>query len=158
MDGIFYFTGRGLNWDMYGHHGPVAASGNPNSPVYSATANDELPCTPDANGYNTGTPLAINYYEWCQDHNKPLQVAPFGDVGAGGPATLPDPNIFTNGAWYSVPISARTRRCAPRDPTAVFSPQTRRRTHPMNAAGLSCGIRTMSARSLPTTSSQAACS
>ena len=42
----------------------------------------------------------INYYEWCQDHNKPLQVAPFGDVARGGPATLPDPNIFTNGAWY----------------------------------------------------------
>ena len=45
-------------------------------------------------------PSAINYYEWCQDHNKPLQVAPFGDVAAGGPATLPDANIFTNGAWY----------------------------------------------------------
>ena len=25
---------------------------------------------------------------------------PFGDVPGGGPATLPDPNIFTNGAWY----------------------------------------------------------
>jgi hypothetical protein len=43
---------------------------------------------------------AINYYEWCQDHNKPLQAAPFGDVAGGGPVTLPDPNIFTNGAWY----------------------------------------------------------
>jgi hypothetical protein len=43
---------------------------------------------------------AVNFYEWCQDHNKPLQVAPFGDVAGGGPATLPDPNIFTNGAWY----------------------------------------------------------
>src|SRR5579863_2386249 len=42
----------------------------------------------------------INYYEWCQDHNKPLEVAPFGDVAAGGPATLPNPNIFTNGPWY----------------------------------------------------------
>ena len=42
----------------------------------------------------------INYYEWCQDHNKPLEVSPIGDVPAGGPATLPDPNIFTNGAWY----------------------------------------------------------
>jgi FtsP/CotA-like multicopper oxidase with cupredoxin domain len=101
MDGIFYFTGRGLNWDMYGHHGPVTPSSNPNSPVYSATANDELPCSPDANGYNTGSPLAINYYEWCQDHNKPLQALPFGDVGAGGPVSLPDANIFTNGAWYS---------------------------------------------------------
>jgi FtsP/CotA-like multicopper oxidase with cupredoxin domain len=88
MDGIFYWTGRGLNWDAYGHH--------PGSSDPSAT----LPCTPDANGYNTGAPTAINYYEWCQDHNKPLQAAPFGDVAGGGPVTLPDPNLFTNGAWY----------------------------------------------------------
>jgi FtsP/CotA-like multicopper oxidase with cupredoxin domain len=89
FDGIFYFTGRGLNWDAYGH--------NPKSSDPLA----KLPCTPDANGYNTGDPTAINFWEWCQDHNKPLQVAPFGDVAAGGPATLPDPDIFTNGAWYS---------------------------------------------------------
>jgi hypothetical protein len=88
MDGIFYWTGRGLNWDAYAH--------NPNSgdPLASLT------CTPDANGYNTGVATAVNYYEWCQDHNKPLQVAPFGDVSGGGPATLPDANILTNGAWY----------------------------------------------------------
>jgi FtsP/CotA-like multicopper oxidase with cupredoxin domain len=88
MDGLFYYTGRGLNWDMYGH--------NPTSTV----ANAKLPCTPDANGYNTGAPTAINYFEWCQDHNKPMQAAPFGDVPAGGPVSLPDPNIFTNGAWW----------------------------------------------------------
>ncbi len=89
FDGIFYFTGRGLNWDMYAH--------NPKS----TDPNALLPCTPDANGYNTGAPTAINYYEWCQDHNKPLQVAPFGDVASGGPATLPAPNIFTTGNWSS---------------------------------------------------------
>jgi FtsP/CotA-like multicopper oxidase with cupredoxin domain len=88
MDGIFYWTGRGLNWDAYAHN---PASNDPSA---------KLPCTPDANGYNTGAPTAINYYEWCQDHNKPLQVAPFGDVAANGPVTLPDPNLFTNGAWY----------------------------------------------------------
>lgn len=94
FDGIFYFTGRGLNWDPYGH--------NPKSTDPNAT----LPCYPDANGYytvNSNPPApvhTINYYEWCQDHNKPLEVAPFGDVAAGGPATLPDPNIFTNGPWY----------------------------------------------------------
>jgi hypothetical protein len=88
FDGIFYWTGRGLNWDPYGH--------NPTSGDAAA----RLSCTPDANGYNTSAPTAINYYEWCQDHNKPLEVAPFGDVAAGGPATLPNPNIFTNGAWY----------------------------------------------------------
>jgi FtsP/CotA-like multicopper oxidase with cupredoxin domain len=90
MDGVFYFTGRGLNWDMYAH--------NPGS----SDTNAKLTCTPDANGYNTAPAAytAINYFEWCQDHNKPLQAAPFGDVAGGGPITLPDANLFTNGAWY----------------------------------------------------------
>jgi FtsP/CotA-like multicopper oxidase with cupredoxin domain len=90
MDGIFYWTGRGLNWDAYAHN---PASTDPLA---------KLPCTPDANGYNTGVAAQsqINYYEWCQDHNKPLQVAPFGDVTGGGPVTLPDPNLFTNGSWF----------------------------------------------------------
>src|SRR6201987_2340952 len=88
MDGIFYWTGKGLNWDAYGHN---PASGDPSA---------KLPCNPDANGYNTGAPTAINYYEWCQDHNKPMQAFPFGDVAGGGPVTLPDPNLFTNGPWY----------------------------------------------------------
>jgi FtsP/CotA-like multicopper oxidase with cupredoxin domain len=88
FDGIFYWTGRGLNWDPYGHN------------LKSTDPMAKLACTPDANGYNTGAPTAINYYEWCQDHNKPLEAAPFGDVASGGPTTLPDPNIFTNGAWF----------------------------------------------------------
>ena len=88
FDGIFYYTGKGLNWDMYGH--------NPGSTDPLAT----LPCIPDANGYNTGAPTAVNYFEWCQDHNKPLEANPFGDVAAGGPMTLPNANILTNGAWY----------------------------------------------------------
>jgi FtsP/CotA-like multicopper oxidase with cupredoxin domain len=87
MDGIFYFTGRGLNWDMYGH--------NPKSSDTLAT----LPCDPDLNGYNTHT-TALNYYEWCADHNKPLEANPLGDIAGGGPITLPNPNILTNGAWY----------------------------------------------------------
>jgi FtsP/CotA-like multicopper oxidase with cupredoxin domain len=82
IDGIFYWTGKGLNWDAYGHHDGI---GN---------------CTADGNGYNTGDPTAINYFEWCQDHNKPLQATPTGNVGGGGPVTLPDPNILANGAWF----------------------------------------------------------
>jgi FtsP/CotA-like multicopper oxidase with cupredoxin domain len=87
MDGIFYWTGKGLNWDPYGH--------NPNSSDPLA----KLPCIPDANGYNSVT-TALNYYEWCQDHNKPVEAFPFGDIAGGGPVTLPEPNLFTNGAWY----------------------------------------------------------
>jgi FtsP/CotA-like multicopper oxidase with cupredoxin domain len=88
MDGLFYYTGKGLNWDMYGHN---PASTDPTA---------KLTCTPDDNGYNTVAPTAVNYFEWCQDHDKPMQAAPFGDVPAGGPVSLPDPNIFTNGAWW----------------------------------------------------------
>jgi FtsP/CotA-like multicopper oxidase with cupredoxin domain len=124
MDGIFYFTGRGLNWDMYGH--------NPNS----GDALAKLPCVPDANGYNTIDPTAINYYEWCADHNKPLQVAPFGDVEGGGPVTLPDPNIFTNGAWYGgspyLGPNATTRATGP---TGVTPPSGTIANSPSGEAG-----------------------
>jgi FtsP/CotA-like multicopper oxidase with cupredoxin domain len=88
FDGIFYWTAKGLNWDAYGHT--------------TAHADATATCTPDANGYNTSSAAygSINYYEWCQDHNKAVQAYPFGDVAGGGPVTLPDPNLFTNGAWY----------------------------------------------------------
>ncbi len=101
FDGIFYFTGRGLNWDPYGHHPPT-----PGTTAGTAAADPygdplaTLTCTPDVNGYNSGAPTAVNFMEWCQDHDKPLQVSPFGDVPGGGPATLPDPNVLTNGQWY----------------------------------------------------------
>ena len=123
FDGIFYWTAKGLNWDAYGH--------NPSSKDPNAT----LTCTPDANGYNTvnsspaASVSAINYYEWCQDHNKPLQVAPFGDVAGGGPATLPDPNILTNGPWYggspylgpNATVRATSGGCSPGYPTTAGS-------------------------------------
>jgi FtsP/CotA-like multicopper oxidase with cupredoxin domain len=87
MDGIFYWTGKGLNWDAYGHN---PASSDPLA---------KLSCDGLLNGYHS-VKTDLNYYEWCQDHNKPLEVAPFGDLPSGGPATLPSPNLFTNGAWY----------------------------------------------------------
>jgi FtsP/CotA-like multicopper oxidase with cupredoxin domain len=87
MDGIFYWSGKGLNWDAYGHNS------NSSDPLA------KLKCDGKLNGYHSVT-TDLNYYEWCQDHNKPLQVNPFGDVGGGGPATLPDPNLFTNGPWF----------------------------------------------------------
>ena len=115
FDGIFYFTGRGLNWDMYAHN---PASTDPLA---------QLPCTPDLNGYNTAATTAVNYYEWCQDHNKPVQAAPFGDVAAGGPVSLPDANILTNGAWYSgspyLGPDATTRATGPNTGLQPFNTQ-----------------------------------
>jgi len=91
MDGIFQWTGKGLNWDVFGHGSKDGA------PVTGDV------CVPDANGYYTGgaATSAQNYYEWCGDHNKALESKPFGSVGSGGPVTLPDPNIVANGPWYS---------------------------------------------------------
>jgi FtsP/CotA-like multicopper oxidase with cupredoxin domain len=127
FDGIFYFTGRGLNWDPYGHH-PVSSSNDP-----LAT----LPCTPDVNGYNSSAPTAVNFFEWCQDHNKPVQANPFGDVPGGGPATLPDPNVFTNGAWYGgSPYLGPDATLRGNAPACVGSPYgTPNPTTPSNGAG-----------------------
>jgi FtsP/CotA-like multicopper oxidase with cupredoxin domain len=83
FDALFYWTGRGLNWDVFGHRAGVDDN-----------------CTPDANGYYTSNPAAPNYFEWCGDHGKSLESKPFGSVASGGPVTLPDPGIFANGPWY----------------------------------------------------------
>ncbi|MEA3151814.1 MAG: hypothetical protein QOD56_2753 [Gammaproteobacteria bacterium] len=84
MDGIFYWTGKGLNWDVFGH----------------GYAGDMSVCIPDADGYYTSEPTAPNYYEWCGDHKKALEKHPTGQVASNGPVTLPDPNIVANGNWY----------------------------------------------------------
>jgi FtsP/CotA-like multicopper oxidase with cupredoxin domain len=100
FDGIFYYTGRGLNWDPFGHHpSSTGIAGDPKGDPYGDPL-ATLSCTPDVNGYNSSATSAVNFMEWCQDHYKPVQVSPFGDVPGGGPATFPDPNVFTNGAWY----------------------------------------------------------
>jgi len=127
FDGIFYYTGRGLNWDPYGHH-PVSSSNDP-----LAT----LPCIPDVNGYNSAATTAVNFFEWCQDHNKPVEVNPFGDVGAGGPVTLPDPDVVTNGQWYGgTPYLGPDASLRAKMPTCVGSPNgTPNPTTPSGGAG-----------------------
>ena len=88
IDGIFQWTGKGLNWDVYAHTSGFSAA-----------------CNPDANGFHTtGSGASINdpnYYEWCGDHEKPLESRPASNqVGSGGPVTLPDPNLLALGPWY----------------------------------------------------------
>jgi len=183
-DGIFYWSGKGLGWDIYGHTLPKAVANistatestntvtvttigalpsqivpgaqvtvkgvfpdgyngtftvvtastgsGPGTFTYTDTAASNLapysiapvaflipfgvgtgqvsvltstvdptPCIPDQNGYDTSNTAATNYYEWCADHNHPLESNPVGDVGSGGPATQFDPLIATNGLWYN---------------------------------------------------------
>jgi FtsP/CotA-like multicopper oxidase with cupredoxin domain len=101
MDGIFDWTGKGLNWDAFGHDSSgVASVFNSSDPRYTAWNGKPVQCVPDGNGYYTSAPTAPNYYEWCGDHNKALEKHPTGQVAAGGPVTLPDPNIVLQGTWY----------------------------------------------------------
>jgi FtsP/CotA-like multicopper oxidase with cupredoxin domain len=97
IDVLFEYTGKNLNWDIYGHTQNVdgTMAGSKGGDVDFNPASD---C--DANGYFTKTPTANNFYEWCGDHKKALESKPFGNVGDGGPVTLPDPNVLTNGTWY----------------------------------------------------------
>jgi FtsP/CotA-like multicopper oxidase with cupredoxin domain len=131
FDGIFYWSGKGLSWDIYGHTTKTvngvavpACTGSSNSigGANPTTPSSCVPkCTPDANGYftqasgavapifGTAPPFAIsnlttaslNYGEWCADHNHPLEANPAGYTGAGGAATLPDPQVATNGLWFN---------------------------------------------------------
>lgn len=119
MDGIFYWTGKGLNWDVYGHK-----------------PGDGSVCIPDANGYYTADPTAPNYYEWCADHNKALEAHPFGNVGSGGPVTLPDSHILTNGAWYGgSPYLGPDATIRATSPTGTTPPTGRNVNPPGSEAG-----------------------
>ena len=145
MDGIYYWTGKGLNWDAYGHNRSlrIHAALHPGCQRLQHRV----------------LPTAINYFEWCQDHNKPLQTAPFGDVAGGGPATLPDPNIFANGAWFggspylgpnATVRAVGTTGTTPPSGTVANSPTAK-------PALRSCGTRTTSAKLPPTIFSRAEC-
>jgi len=98
-EGIFYWSGKGLGWDIYAHTQTAAGSAacSPDANGYYTTASGATAVSYDAAGnYAAGSQ---NYYEWCADHKHPLEVNPVGTVSGGGPMTLPDPLIVTNGLW-----------------------------------------------------------
>lgn len=122
FDGIFYWSGKGLGWDIYAH----GLNNNAANPT----------CTADVNGYytvasgaayptynlSTGafTGGARNYYEWCADHTIPLESNPVGQIGGGGPMTVMDPLIITNGIWFNgTPYLGPDAVLAARGPTPL---------------------------------------
>ena len=124
MDGIFYWTGKGLNWDAYGHN---PTSGDP-------TASCRARRTPTAT--TPAIPPAINYYEWCQDHNKPLEALP---LAMSPPAVRRRCRIRTSSptAPGTAAVPTRTERdcCAPSAPPAPPLLPARSRTPPADEAG-----------------------
>jgi FtsP/CotA-like multicopper oxidase with cupredoxin domain len=103
IDGIFNWTGKGLNWDVYGH-----APGD-TSACYAGNI--------DANGFDKTTK------EWCADHGKPIPVTtpdpivvangqwyggtPFLGLQSASPNPLPPTGARLNGdagyayMWHS---------------------------------------------------------
>jgi hypothetical protein len=103
-EGIFYWSGKGLGWDIFGHtnsNSTATATCNPDVNGYYTIHSSPAAALPTYNAAGVMTSGATNYYEWCADHNVPLEANPVGAVGGGGPATLPDPLIITNGLWYN---------------------------------------------------------
>ena len=141
MDGIFHCTGKGLNWDMYGH--------NPTS----SDPHAKLPCTPDANGYNTGelrprstttSGARTTTSRWRQALRRRRQRRP------GDPARSEHLRERRLVRRQPLPRSGRDRPRGRRHGTippsgTVANIPTARRASP------SCGTRTTSARSPPTT-------
>jgi FtsP/CotA-like multicopper oxidase with cupredoxin domain len=103
VDALFTWTGKGLNWDVYGH---------------APTAN-VVPCRGDAEGFFTSAsnppapPNAPNYGEYCPDHNKPIPITP------------PDPQIVANGLWYGgTPYLGLTESASAGFPSTPLPPGT----------------------------------
>jgi FtsP/CotA-like multicopper oxidase with cupredoxin domain len=100
LDGLFSWSGKGLNWDVYG---PTNHTCNEASfPGYGTVPALPTPVAMDDPGYGayltnvatiTATTVSAGYDaasgENCADHGKPIPVMP------------PDPQIVANGLWYS---------------------------------------------------------
>lgn len=101
VDALFTWTGKGLNWDVYGHD----------------AANNKADCIGDANGFFTkaagATGSEANYGEYCPDHNKPIPITP------------PDPQIVANGLWYGgTPYLGLSESAAQGFPSTPLPPGT----------------------------------
>ena len=138
MDGIFQWTGKGLNWDVYGHTQPASR------PSRLRAGRQRL--------LHTTVPYGAQLLRMVRRPRKGAGIKPFGNVGSGGPVTLPDANILANGAWYGgspylgPEATARAVGSTPIPPSGTVANDPR--TKP---ASPSCGTRITSARSRPTT-------
>src|SRR5205807_231138 len=97
----YTINGRSLPDNFDADHAPT----NTGSPSGMADANGYyrraggavIPVFNTAGALSDASTAAKNYGEWCADHNHPREANPVGQVGGGGPATLPDPLIATKG-------------------------------------------------------------
>jgi FtsP/CotA-like multicopper oxidase with cupredoxin domain len=115
VDALFTWTGKGLNWDVYGHS--------------KSTPTNDPPCVGDAEGFYTSASNpppaanAPNYGEYCPDHDKPIPITP------------PDPQIVANGLWYGgTPYLGLSESAANGFPSTPLPPGAARQNIPAGYA------------------------
>jgi len=101
-----------------------------------------LSCTADGNGYKHQRPHCNQLFEWCQDHNKPMQAHPFGDVAKWRSDNSAGSTIFANGPWFGgSPYLVRMQTVRAVGNTGTTPPSARSRIHPIPKPGLpSCAL------------------
>ena len=151
MDGIFYWTGKGLNWDVYGH--------NPASPDDPGA---KLPCTAGCE----------RLQHRRSDGDQLLRVVPGSQQAAAGRSVRRRGRRRPGDAARSEHLHQRRmvrRQSLPRSEHAArpqrgtaacrrvprLRPARSPTRRPARRASRSCGTRTTSARSRPTTYSPA---
>ena len=149
FDGIFEFTGKGLNWDMYGHHAADAHERGRRirvaRPRCERLQHRQLRRRP------------ANYYEWCARSRQAARGASLRQGRQRRPddaARSEHPGERCLVRRQSLP---RARRHRPRGRLARrFRPPARSPTIRAPRPGSpTCGTRITNARSRPTTSSRA---
>ena len=85
VDAIFTWTGKGLNWDIYGAQNDPQFPDTPPHDCIDLVDNETGVAPPD--GY--GDPGTDTQWEYCADHDKPL------------PTLLPQNQDLAFGGWYS---------------------------------------------------------
>ncbi len=147
MDGIFYWTGRGLNWDAYGHN-PASPIPMPSSHVHRMPTATTRPRQPRSI-ITSGARITTSRWKRCPSAMWPREV----------PRRCPM-RISSRMAHglAAVPIWDRTPPCERPAPRAPHRRRARSPILPRVRPALpSCGTRITSVRSPPTTYFQAAC-
>jgi len=139
LDGIFQWTGKGLNWDVFGH----------------GYAGDTSTCTPDANVTNNAV-AAIELLRVCAITTRPSKKAPSARSAGGGPVSCPIRTSWQR-PWYSAAVSGGEANGAPWAHTRFRTSGTVAMTRLAKLVSPICGTRITSARSPRTISSPAAC-
>ena len=141
LDGIFYWTGKGLNWDMYGHN-PGSGDATATASLYSRRQRLQHGGAPPPSTITSGARTTTSRCRLLPSAMSRRAVRRLCPIPTSSPTV---PGI--GGSPYLGPDAT----CARSERLELLRPRHYCATHPpVRLALLSCGTRTTSARSPPT--------